>query len=539
MQFGETKEVMKYETILTIKETEKATVVLAAVEGIEGPVIVKKLKGANADVYRLLCHAKKSCFPVIYAIEETESELLIAEEHIAGETLGEVFGKRTFTDQEKLELALKLCDAVEFLHHCEPPVIHRDIKPSNILVTKSGEVKLIDFDASRLYKEKRTESDTRLLGTAEYAPPEQFGYAQTDVRSDIYSLGVVLREFTFSGGKIGRKWEKIVQKCTNFAPEHRYQAVNELKKELERLKLGRTHVKYGMMAGGILGGILLIWLLHREGPELSATLTPTPTPIPILTPTPAMAWQEMVTPVPTASVTPAPTVAQVTGDMPTMTPEPTTDVSEVFSEEEMEQYQKDVEKYLQLQNRAVDHFYRGSTDYMLYSSYFEMWEITLVRFVDYVTQERRELKKGDFTFEDSMIGIPAEFMETLGNRYYEVTIIGKMDGKTRELNVACKVHDEERPEQIWHHLAGNELEYEYPKHEVLHVILRNDSNCKITGLNFGEFVEIETDLYQILHDGKAMELSGELLQKYLEWQYVEFYVLLDNGTKERLRIVMP
>ena len=159
---GETKETMKYETILTIKETEKATVVLATLEGHAGPVVVKRLKGGKADIYRLLCHARNLHFPEIYAVEETEEGLLVAEEYIAGEPLDVVLGQHMPSDREKLSVAMQLCDAAAFLHALTPPVIHRDIKPSNILVTKNGIVKLIDFDASRQYKEEQTARNCRI-----------------------------------------------------------------------------------------------------------------------------------------------------------------------------------------------------------------------------------------------------------------------------------------------------------------------------------------------------------------------------------------
>ena len=87
--------------------------------------------------------------------------------------------KNLLSDEQKLNYALQLCEAVGFLHAMKPSVIHRDIKPSNILINNKMELKLIDFDASRQYKDAPSSSDTRLLGTVEYAPPEQFGYAQS------------------------------------------------------------------------------------------------------------------------------------------------------------------------------------------------------------------------------------------------------------------------------------------------------------------------------------------------------------------------
>ena len=85
-------------------------------------------------------------------------------------------------------------DVLAYLHSQNPPVIFRDLKPGNIMITPQGQVKLIDFGIARLFKPGKT-GDTQQMGTRGYAPPEQYGQGQqTDARSDIYSLGVMLHE---------------------------------------------------------------------------------------------------------------------------------------------------------------------------------------------------------------------------------------------------------------------------------------------------------------------------------------------------------
>lgn len=107
------------------------------------------------------------------------------------------------------------------------------------------------------------------------------------------------------------------------------------------------------------------------------------------------------------------------------------------------------------------------------------------------------------------------------------------------MKMACKLYNEERPEYIDSNLEGNELLMEYPEQDTLHTILRNDSKCKITGLETYWHTEVEPDFYKILYEGKAIEFSGELLQQYVETGFAEFYILLDDGTKEKLRIEIP
>ena len=204
---------MEYQIIFTMKESEKATVMLAAMEDHIGPVVVKRLRGAKPDIYRLLMDTRDLHIPGVFACEEADGHLTVVEEYIGGESLEEYLKENSLTDNEKLHLAVQLCEVVWFLHSMNPPVIHRDIKPSNILIDESGILKLIDFDASRRYREEN-DGDTRLLGTVEYAPPEQFGYSQTDVRSDIYSMGVVFHSMQlFEDATKAMQWEKIFEKC--------------------------------------------------------------------------------------------------------------------------------------------------------------------------------------------------------------------------------------------------------------------------------------------------------------------------------------
>lgn len=146
---------------------------------------------------------------------------------------------RNLSEQNIVSLCVKLCDVLAYLHHRPQPIIHRDIKPANIIVRPDGGVSLIDFDIARVYREG-SDADTRFFGTVAYAPPEQYGFSQTDCRADIYALGVVLR-FLLTGSprenrnvRVYRPLEKIIARCTAFDPNRRYADVDQVRRALLR-----------------------------------------------------------------------------------------------------------------------------------------------------------------------------------------------------------------------------------------------------------------------------------------------------------------
>jgi len=151
------------------------------------------------------------------------------------------------TDEDATRTILELCEIVGLLHSQPTPIIHRDIKPSNIIISRGdSSVNLIDFGISRKYNPS-SKNDTAVYLTPEYAPPEQYGYAQTDVRTDIYSIGVVLRKMltgTTSHVTVinNRALHKIVRKCTALDPNSRYQSINALVKALKNTKKPKTRL---------------------------------------------------------------------------------------------------------------------------------------------------------------------------------------------------------------------------------------------------------------------------------------------------------
>lgn len=128
-----------------------------------------------------------------------------------------------------VQLGQKLCALLETIHSQQPPVICRDIKPENILLLPSGEAALIDFSIARQYKAGQ-DTDTRHMGTRATAAPEQYGYAQTDCRTDLYALGMTLIWMltgSYNAEALGEisdlPLRRALEKAVSFAPEDRFQ----------------------------------------------------------------------------------------------------------------------------------------------------------------------------------------------------------------------------------------------------------------------------------------------------------------------------
>lgn len=169
-------------------------------------------------------------------------------------------------EKDLLKCGLQLCDALEFLHSQNPPIIHRDIKPDNVIFDQYGNYRLIDFGIARYYRREKS-CDTANMGSENSAAPEQFGYSQTDARTDIYSLGSLLlygatceydiQKLEFSDISDGMK--HIIRKCMQFAPNDRYQTASALRKDLQKHEnLMLLRQKRRWFLGGVLCGAA-IW----------------------------------------------------------------------------------------------------------------------------------------------------------------------------------------------------------------------------------------------------------------------------------------
>ncbi len=167
--------------------------------------------------------------PAILASGSWKGLHYLLRESVEGETLLERCREEgPLSPRETCAIGVQICGILASLHQLDPPVIHRDIKAENIVYTPEGQCVLIDFGIARFYREaKETCRDTQVSGTQFAAAPEQFGYAQTDPRSDIYSLGVLLHELAtgktdLREGTLPPDLRRVVNRCTRFDPKDRY-----------------------------------------------------------------------------------------------------------------------------------------------------------------------------------------------------------------------------------------------------------------------------------------------------------------------------
>ncbi len=189
--------------------------------------LLKILKNYDKGVFFYLKSINSNSIPRIYDLLEDNGELMVIEEYIKGDTLEDLLIRNALTDTDKKKILLELCDCLDVLHKAPKPIIHRDLKTTNIMRTNDGVIKLIDYDAAKVYHEGSSK-DTVLLGTPDVAAPEQYGFAQSDARTDIYAMGKLISRLFPDNNYM----KKIATKATNLDPRDRYQTIAELRNAL-------------------------------------------------------------------------------------------------------------------------------------------------------------------------------------------------------------------------------------------------------------------------------------------------------------------
>lgn len=264
---------IKLGTLWAIKEVDKSRG--DKVDLLAEPNILKKLNHPS--------------LPRIFDILEDESHIYIIMDYIEGIPLDkELAAKRRFPEKQVIKWAKQICDVLKYLHAMKPnPIIYRDMKPSNLIITSSGDVKIIDFGIAREFKKEST-ADTTYIGTRGYAAPEQYGTSQTDARTDIYSLGVTLYHMLTGkspneppyeikpvrelDSRLSRGIEHIIARCTRQDPSHRYQSVEKLYQDLCNIKkfdaaYKRRMLKKDITVGAFILAFFMFGLLTYKGME--------------------------------------------------------------------------------------------------------------------------------------------------------------------------------------------------------------------------------------------------------------------------------
>ena len=187
-----------------------------------------RLFTGDDSVYKKLLSVKSPFLPEILEVYEKNEEKAVLMEFVPGDSMAEMLEGCLFSEKETRKIAGDLCQALYVLHSLG--IVHRDVKPENVLISGDHAV-LVDLNASRIVKPDQAR-DTEVLGTIGFAAPEQFSLSQTDIRTDIYAMGVLMNTMMtgehpsvrMCEGRIG----KIVTRCTMTDPGKRYQTVKKL-----------------------------------------------------------------------------------------------------------------------------------------------------------------------------------------------------------------------------------------------------------------------------------------------------------------------
>lgn len=272
----------EYDVLSCLKHTEQKQVYVLLQKTTGTKAVLKCGLGLYRTILKeeakRLAQLNGNGFPMLVAWEEHGEACFLIREYVEGDTLQELMEREIpLSGQEALEAAVQVCDLLRRLHAQKPPVIYRDVKPQNVVRTLQGEYVLIDLDTARAYKDGVGE-DTVFMGTRGLASPEQFGYQQTDERTDVYGFGMLLLYLMTGKCEKDKNYEalpvqikKIITKCTEFSPKDRYSSMKEVERALQRIqkrtrqrmllkkrkRMLYTTAVMVLLCAGLSGGVLL------------------------------------------------------------------------------------------------------------------------------------------------------------------------------------------------------------------------------------------------------------------------------------------
>lgn len=226
------------------------------------------------EIMKKMADRKLSGIPKAYRIFEENGEVYLVREYIEGMSLAQmVLQKGGISEAEICRISRKICQTAEQFQNPNEPMIHRDIKPENIVVTPGGEVVFIDFGTMRSYK-KDGLRDTFVVGTRGTAAPEQYGYTQTDQRTDVYAIGQTMLYMVsesyemnqLSECAVSRRMKKIIEKACSFEPDKRYGDAAQLRRAVEKCQANNRKKVY-KKAGAVFGLIAAGYILAIFSPD--------------------------------------------------------------------------------------------------------------------------------------------------------------------------------------------------------------------------------------------------------------------------------
>ena len=193
----------RYEIIKSIGEGGMANVYLAKDTILDRQVAVKVLRGDLSSDEKFIRRFQREALSVsnlshpniveVYDVGEEDGQYYIVMEYIEGKTLKQLLYKRgALTLPEVIDIMTQLTDGLSHAH--EAYIIHRDIKPQNIMIEDNGTIKITDFGIAMAVNATQFTQTNSVMGTVHYLPPEQANGKSATVKSDIYSLGILMYE---------------------------------------------------------------------------------------------------------------------------------------------------------------------------------------------------------------------------------------------------------------------------------------------------------------------------------------------------------
>ena len=276
----ETRILHAYQVERTIKEGEESRMLLLRHSQTGERAIFRQYAGDGA-VYKKLREVNCPHLPRILDVETEEGRVTVLEAYVPGDNLEFLLHGGTLPVKTAVDIACQLCEALTVLHSFG--AVHRDVKPENIILNGNRAV-LVDFDAARICKPDQSK-DTRIMGTTGFAAPEQYGFGQTDARTDVFSMGILLNVMVTghhpSQQLAEGRLRPIIETCTAVNADRRYASARELQKALRRKRHRWIPVTAAAAAALAVG---LWWFRpvpaqpELPAPEVPPTVEETPMP---------------------------------------------------------------------------------------------------------------------------------------------------------------------------------------------------------------------------------------------------------------------